>query len=119
MAKILIIDDEVDLARLLKMNLQLHGYEVIVAHNGRNGIKMATTEHPDLIILDISLPDMDGLQICEAFKHAPLTRNIPVLMCTVKRMVGEVNKAFSLGANGYIIKPFKIENVLQKIKEVL
>lgn len=117
--KVLIVDDEVDLARLLQMNLILNGYEVLIANTGRQGIQLAASSKPDLIILDISLPDMDGLRICEALKQAPLTREIPILMCTVKRKVKEVNKAFSLGASGYIIKPFKIENVIQKIKEVI
>ena len=112
--KILIIEDEEDLVKGLKLNLVGEGYEVTWAYDGQEGIRKAMEESPDLIILDIMLPKMDGLEVCREIRQKKM--NIPIIMLTAKGE--EVDKVVGLevGADDYITKPFSIRELLARVK---
>lgn len=112
--KILIIEDETDLIKGLKINLTDEGYEVDWAVNGLEGLRKALEDHPDLILLDIMLPEMDGLAVCRKLRQK--NSAIPVIMLTAKG--GEIDKVVGLeiGADDYMTKPFSIRELLARIK---
>jgi DNA-binding response OmpR family regulator len=114
MKKILIIEDEPDLVKGLKLNLSDEGYEVDWAVNGVEGLHKAIEEAPDIIILDIMLPEMDGLEVCRKLRQKNI--DIPVIMLTAKG--GEIDKVVGLeiGADDYMTKPFSIRELLARIK---
>jgi len=114
MKKILIIEDEQDLIKGLKLNLTGEGFEVDWAANGVEGLRKAIDEAPDLIILDIMLPEMDGLEVCKKLRQKNV--DIPVIMLTAKG--GEIDKVvgLELGADDYMTKPFSIRELLARIK---
>jgi len=114
MKKILIIEDEPDLVKGLKLNLSDEGFDVDWAVNGVDGLRKAIDEAPDLIILDLMLPEMDGLEVCRRLRQKSI--NIPVIMLTAKG--GEIDKVVGLeiGADDYMTKPFSIRELLARIK---
>lgn len=118
-AKILIIEDNEDTRELLKYNLAASGYEVADAADGHDGLEAARAFTPDLILLDLMLPGMDGLEVCRRLKQAPETARVPVIMLTargeeVDRIVG-----LELGADDYVVKPFSPRELTLRIKAVL
>lgn len=117
--KILIIDDEEDLQKLLKLRLQQENFDVISALDGENGIKATEQEVPDLIILDIMMPKMDGYSCLKEMRKIPKVKDIPVLVLSGK----EEEKVRDLFAfqkiDGYIEKPFELDDFVLKIKEIL
>ena len=117
--KILIIDDEEDIQKLLKIRLQQENFNVAVAEDGDVGIKMAEQELPDMILLDIMMPRMDGYTCLKEIRKLPKTRDIPVLMLSGK----EEEKVKDLFAfqkiSGYIEKPFELDNLVSKVKDIL
>jgi two-component system phosphate regulon response regulator PhoB len=120
MAKnILVVEDDQDLLDLLVYNLQNTGYRVATAADGLSALNAARATLPDLIILDLMLPVMDGIEVCRTLKRGEATKNIPVLMLTAKgeeidRVVG-----FEMGAEDYVIKPFSVRELLLRIKAIL
>jgi two-component system alkaline phosphatase synthesis response regulator PhoP len=112
--KLLIIEDEQDLIKGLKLNLSDEGFDVDWAVNGVDGLRKAIEETPDLIILDIMLPEMDGLEVCRKLRQKGI--NIPIIMLTAKG--GEIDKVVGLeiGADDYMTKPFSIRELLARIK---
>ena len=114
MKKILIIEDEPDLVKGLKLNLSDEGFDVNWAVNGMDGLRKAIEDAPDLIILDLMLPEMDGLEVCRRLRQKSI--NIPVIMLTAKG--GEIDKVVGLeiGADDYMTKPFSIRELLARIK---
>jgi len=120
MRKILIIDDEEDLTFFVKANLELCGdYEVIVANSGKDGLKLASSFRPHVILLDIMMPNMDGYQVLEKIKKSNATLNIPVIMLTAKGDMESKIKAASLYDEDYLVKPVQIETLKDKISTVL
>lgn len=126
--KILVIEDQLDMLMGLKDNLEFEGYEVITAVNGLNGLEIARTEKPDLIILDIMLPKMDGFDMCRELRAggppAPRTSrqaglDIPIIMLTAKGQEIDKVLGLELGADDYITKPFSLRELLARIKAVL
>jgi len=117
--KILIVDDEPDVASLLTLLLRSQGYEAVVASDGRQGLELARKENPDLIILDIMLPGLDGYKIARMLKFDESYSHIPIIMLTAK--VQEKDKALGLetGADEYLTKPFDTQLLLKKVKEIL
>ena len=117
--KILVIDDEEDIQKLLKMRLEQENFNVITASDGDVGVKTAEQEAPDLIILDIMMPKMDGYTCLKEIRSLPKTKNIPVLMLSGK----EEEKVRDLFAfqkiSGYIEKPFELDDIVAKVKEIL
>ena len=116
--KILIIEDERALSQVLSYNLQREGYETLVAHDGQEGLRKAQTLLPDLVLLDLMLPVVDGLDVCRRLRSGEQTRRIPILMLTAKGEETDQLVGFSLGADDYVTKPFSVKVLLQRIKAV-
>jgi two-component system, OmpR family, phosphate regulon response regulator PhoB len=114
--RILIIEDEHALTEVLEYNLEREGHETTVAHDGQEGLRKAQTLLPDLIILDLMLPGIGGLEICRELKSSERTRDIPVVMLTAKAEESDQLIGFSLGADDYVTKPFSVKVLLQRIK---
>ena len=116
---VLIVEDETENALLLTTFLTLRGFETRRSKDGVDGLQAAKKWTPDLILLDIMMPDLDGIEVLKDLKSYPGTKNIPVLMCTVLSKIEEVEKCCRAGAQGYILKPMDLERMLDKINSVL
>ena len=114
--RVLIIEDERALTDVLGYNLQREGYETTVAHDGQEGLRKAQTLAPDLIILDLMLPVLNGLEVCRQLRAGERTRSIPILMLTAKAEETDQVVGFSLGADDYVTKPFSVKVLIQRIK---
>ena len=116
---ILLVEDERDLLELLKYNLDRDGYEVVTAETGEDGLKLVRQSPPDLVLLDLMLPKMDGLEVCRSLKARPETASIPVIMLTAKGEESDVVRGLEMGADDYITKPFSPRILMARIKAVL
>ncbi|HTX70382.1 MAG TPA: EAL domain-containing protein [Thermoleophilia bacterium] len=116
--RILVIDDDADLTATVSAFLENHGYDVITATDGEQGLELAFTQHPDLILLDVTMPGMDGHQVCRELQFG-YTKDIPVVFFTARTELAHMMEANRSGASGYITKPFRPEHVLQTISDVL
>jgi len=115
-ARLLIVDDEVQILRLLRHSLEAEGYEVHEAKNGLSGIKKAAAIHPDGIILDLSLPDLDGLKVLERLREwSP----VPVLILSVRDSMNDITSALDAGADDYLTKPFHERELLSRVRAIL
>ena len=117
--KILIVDDESYILKLLEFNFQEEGFMPLCVANGPKAIETARRETPSLILLDIAMPEMDGFQVLKELKADARTRNIPVVMLTVRVYEEDERESYSLGAVEYITKPFSPLQVVQRVKEIL
>jgi len=118
--KILIIEDEETLQKALTEYITAEKFEVTSALDGEKGLQMAKEQSPDLILLDIILPKMDGFKVLEEIKKDPKTKNIPVILLTNLESPEDIQKAFEKGATTYLVKSdFKLEEVVEKIKEAI
>ena len=117
--KILIVEDDPQLAKVLFRQLEAVGYRPLNAYNGEEGLVLAKKENPDLMVLDIGLPVMDGKTLCEIIKINPATRGIKIIMLTGERMVGDMEDSFAKGADTYMNKPYDFTKLLARIKELL
>lgn len=117
--KILLVDDEIQLADMVKMRLEANNYDVITASGGIEGLEKAEKDNPDLILLDILMPDMDGYQTLEKLKENSETESIPVIMLTAEGQADDLTRSVSLGAIDYVVKPFSPVTLLEKIKTAL
>ncbi|MEA3499745.1 MAG: response regulator [Candidatus Marinimicrobia bacterium] len=104
--KILVIDDSSVICDLVKFTLTMKNHEVITAKDGENGIKIAKKDQPDLILLDILMPKMNGYEACGILKKDKLTKNIPIFILSSKGQMDDIDQAFQYGADNYITKPF-------------
>lgn len=117
--KVLVIDDEEDFSFFTRKNLQRSNYEVIIASNGEDGVRIAQTSQPDVILLDIMMPGMNGFQVLQKLKEDPLTNTIPVVMLTGKDDDASHRQAVQLKNNDYIVKPVEIEELHKRIADIL
>jgi len=117
--KILIIDDEPDVIETLEFMLKARGFEIISASDGLSGISRAKADNPDLILLDIMMPGMDGYEVCSKLKRENATKNIPIIMLTAKGESDAVISAHKLGANDYIVKPYNLPTLLAKLNKFI
>jgi len=116
---ILVVDDEDDLRKVLEFNLLNAGFRVLTAANGADAIRVAELELPDLVLLDVMLPDIQGTQVCQSLKTNPETRGIPIVMLTARgeeidRVVG-----FELGVDDYIVKPFSVRELILRVRAIM
>jgi two-component system, OmpR family, phosphate regulon response regulator PhoB len=114
--RVLIIEDERDLTEVLKYNLEREGYETLVAHDGQEGLRKAQTLLPDLILLDLMLPTLSGIDVCRELRAGERTRDIPIIILSAKAEEMDQVIGFSLGADDYVTKPFSVKVLLQRIK---
>lgn len=117
--RILIVDDEPELVKAVQIRIEQGGYETLVAYDGREGLEKAKKEKPDLIILDLMLPKMDGYKVCGLLKADARYHEIPVIMLTARAQESDMKTGQEVGADAYIIKPFEHQDLLAKIKELL
>ena len=119
MPKILLVEDNEMNRDMLSRRLQRKGYEVVVAVDGQEGIDMASSESPDLILLDMSLPVVDGWEAAGRLKNCPDTRGIPIIALTAHAMAGDREKALEAGCDEYDTKPVELPRLLEKIQSML
>lgn len=117
--RLLVIEDEEDILELLTYNLKREGYEVQGAASGEDGLEKARRKRPELILLDLMLPGLDGLTVCRALKSGPDTRDIPIIMVSAKGEEADVVVGLELGADDYVTKPFSPRLLLARIRAVL
>lgn len=117
--KILVIDDEKDILELLSFTLQKEAYRVLLAADGEHGLELAVRETPDLVVLDIMLPGLSGIEVLKRLKYNSRTKRIPVLMLTAKGDELDRVLGFELGAEDYVTKPFSVRELLLRIRAIL
>src|SRR4030067_563092 len=113
--KILIVDDEVDLVETVRFPLEMEGFNVLVSYNGNDALNQARREKPDLIILDLMLPKLDGYKVCRLLKFDEKYKHIPILMLTAKTKEKDKILGKETGADEYITKPFEMDEVMKKV----
>ena len=119
MNKILIIDDDQNINELIKINLELNGYEAISALDGTKGFALARQELPALIVLDVMMPEVDGYTVAKRIRENQETKNTPILMLTALGMLSDKAKGFDIGVDDYLVKPFEIEELLMRVRALL
>lgn len=119
MKKILIIEDDKDIVEMIKYNLEKERYSSVVSFNGKQGISLAKKNNPDIILLDLMLPDIDGFDVCKLLKNNELTDRIPIIMLTAKSREADKVAGLELGADDYLTKPFSPRELIARIKAVL
>jgi two-component system response regulator MprA len=116
-ADILVVDDDVKIIQLLKRVLSLEGYSVRTASSGEDGLAEAQTQDPDLVILDILMPGMDGIEVCRRLRVS--SADVPILLLTAKDEVGDRVRGLDGGADDYVVKPFELEELLARVRALL
>lgn len=116
--KILTVDDEKHIVRLIQVNLERQGYEVVTAHDGREALEKVESERPDLVILDVMMPYMDGFEVLQNMKRNPGTRDIPVIMLTAKAQDADVFKGWQSGVDCYLTKPFNPMELISFVQRI-
>ena len=112
--KILVVDDEPNIVEILRFNLQREGYEVLAAYDGQEGLDIARSEGPDLILLDVMLPRLDGFQVCEELRKTD--RLTPIIMLTAREEERDRVMGLELGADDYVVKPFSVRELLARVR---
>lgn len=116
---ILIVEDEKDIVKMLDYNLKMEGFKILIAHDGEDALDAANTKLPDLILLDLMLPGLDGLEVCKTLKAERKTASIPIIILTAKSQESDKIVGLELGADDYVTKPFSPRELLARIKAVL
>jgi len=114
--KILVVDDEEDLVEIIRFPLELEGLDVLVSYNGEDALNQARKENPDLILLDLMLPKLDGYKVCRLLKFDERYKHIPILILTAKTQEKDKLLGKETGADEYITKPFDIEYLINRVK---
>ncbi|HET7483399.1 MAG TPA: response regulator [Actinomycetota bacterium] len=117
--RILICDDDPAILRVLQVNLEVEGYETLLAHHGEEALEIAAREHPDLVVLDIMMPRLDGYQTCERLKASADTRDIPVVFLSAKAQESDIEKGKEYGVQAYLTKPFDPDTLVETIEQLL
>ncbi|MEN6520215.1 MAG: response regulator [Armatimonadota bacterium] len=116
--KILAVDDEKHIVRLVQVNLERQGYEVVTANDGKEALEKVEAEHPDLVVLDVMMPYMDGFEVLQNLRRNPATRDIPVIMLTAKAQDADVFKGWQSGVDCYLTKPFNPMELISFVKRI-
>jgi two-component system alkaline phosphatase synthesis response regulator PhoP/two-component system response regulator VicR len=119
MAKILVVDDDEEIIRVVQIPLEAQGYDVVSAYNGLQALQHTARELPDLIVLDVAMPEMDGLTVLEHLKGNPSTAHIPVIMLSAKDQVSDISRGWNSGADFYWTKPFNAIQLSVLVKRIL
>lgn len=117
--RVLAIEDEADILEVIEYNLDREGFDVITSRNGEDGLELIRKNHPDLVLLDLMLPDLDGLEICRKIRSDDEIKQIPVIMVTAKDTESEVVLGLGVGADDYVTKPFNPRELIARVKAVL
>lgn len=116
--KILAVDDEKHIVKLVQANLVRHGYDVVTAYDGKEALQKVTDEHPDLVILDVMMPFMDGFEVLQTMRRNKSTRDIPVIMLTAKTQDTDIFKGWQSGVDCYLTKPFNPMELVSFVKRI-
>jgi len=116
--KILAVDDEKHIVRLVQVNLERAGYQVVTANDGKEALEQVAAENPDLVVLDVMMPYMDGFEVLQNLRRNPATRDIPVIMLTAKAQDADVFKGWQSGVDCYLTKPFNPMELLSFVKRI-
>lgn len=119
MNKILVVDDDIAINELIKVNLELHGYNVIQAFDGITGFASAKQELPDLVILDVMMPEVDGFTVAQRIRQNDSTKETPILMLTALSQLNDKVKGFDIGVDDYLVKPFEMEELFVRVRALL
>lgn len=119
MTKILVTDDEKDIVELISYNLEKEGFSIIKAYNGEAALRLVKLHKPDLLILDLMLPEMSGIDVCKAIRNNPDTANLPIIMVTAKVDETDIIIGLEIGADDYITKPFSIKELVARVRAIL
>lgn len=119
MAKIVVVDDDAAIQTLIKVNLEMQGHQVKTASDGIEGYALVQQEQPDLVILDVMMPNVDGYTVCQRIRKNPETEHIPVLMLTALGVVEDKVKGFDMGADDYLVKPFELPELQVRARALL
>lgn len=119
MKKILIVDDEPNIVMSLEFLFRRKNFEVFIARNGTEALQSLQNEIPNLVLLDIMMPDVDGYEICEYIKKQPQLASTKVVFLSAKSKITDINKGYDLGADLYVTKPFSTRNLLKSVNELL
>lgn len=119
MALVHIVDDDMDVAKTIEINLTQNGYEVMVSHNGADALANSMRRPPDLILLDMAMPEMDGIEVCRRLRADALTAVIPILFLTVSKDIKSKSDGFNAGADDYLVKPFDLQELNLRVKALL
>lgn len=114
--KILIVEDEADIADLVKLYLEKEGFQTLIARTGVEGQTLVGSEHPDMMVLDLMLPEMDGLELCKKIRNKPETALLPIIMLTAKAEESDTIVGLELGADDYVTKPFSPKSLVARVK---
>ena len=118
-ANVLLVDDDPVILKLLQVNFEMEGYTVVTASDGLEGVERARAEAPDVIICDIMMPRMDGLEVTRALKGDPETKDIPIILLSAKAQASDVQAGKDIGADDYLTKPFDPLELLERVGELL
>jgi two-component system, OmpR family, alkaline phosphatase synthesis response regulator PhoP len=113
---VLVIEDEADMMNLLRYNLSKAGFGVLIARDGLTGLELARKNRPDVVILDLLLPQMDGYAVCKAIRNNPATVALPIVILTAKAEPGERIKGLEIGADDYVTKPFNLRELILRVR---
>ena len=119
MPRVLVVDDDRVIQQLLEVNLELEGYDVQIAGNGDEALKTLKSFQPDVVLLDVMMPKLDGREVCRRIKGDPSTAHIPVVFLSARAQDMDVNSGLELGASAYITKPFDPVDLLETVQKVL
>jgi DNA-binding response OmpR family regulator len=117
--KVLVVDDEIYIVHILDFSLGMEGYEVITALDGEQALERLGSDKPDMIVLDIMMPKLDGYEVCRTIKSDPATRHIPVILLSAKGRNVDQKMGFDVGADDYITKPFSPRKLVERINQLL
>ena len=118
-AKVLLVDDDPVILKLLQVNFEMEGYTVSCAGDGEEGLAKARAERPDIVLLDIMMPKMDGLEVTKALKGAADTKDIPIILLSAKAQASDIQAGKDIGADDYLTKPFDPLELLERVNELL
>ncbi|MDW8050852.1 MAG: response regulator [Armatimonadota bacterium] len=118
MKKILVVDDERHIVRLIQVNLERQGYQVVTAHDGKEALEKVKSEHPDLVVLDVMMPYMDGFEVLRTLRRNPETADLPVIMLTAKAQDQDVLRGWQEGVDMYLTKPFNPQELITFVKRI-
>lgn len=116
---ILVVDDEPDVLEIVRFRLERDGFRIVTASDGRQGLATALAGNPDLVVLDVMMPGLDGFEVLYQMKNNPKTKDTPVVMLTAKTDMSSISKGWSMDADNYVTKPFNVDELAKTIKNVL
>jgi DNA-binding response OmpR family regulator len=119
MPTVLVVDDDPVILKLLEVNFEMEGFAVVLAHDGIEGVERARNDRPDLVISDIMMPNMSGLELLEQLKHDPATSGIPIILLSAKAQAADQQQGLDAGADDYITKPFEPLDLIERVNRLI